>query len=569
MRYIIVGEPDPQRFRTVENVIKSEFDLDVKQAATRDEVFEHRKKMRSDLAIVLLTDNFAQGFPISKSFDQVWEPGAVLGYLYDPPMPRLDDMVSPPQQFLPFPVDDASRQTLITGLESTAYLQRLRKISVDKDDPLLIAQIRSLDRDRNLQNGLRLLRVLVLGFFLDDFTVYRVRSGRSGASVFKIVLGNTREYMLKLGTNHWKLAIEASKHDDVTAGISIRQSKPQIQRPRASSSGYVFTGIGGFSAICFTFLGGPTFGTALDLQAILTTRPKHLMPTDDLARFRKDQLSALAKWLKQTWCANQPAACRLEARPWDPAPPKEQRSYPTFPPYTLTDQAKNWILEFLESTEAEIGSRLLGSRWIELSQRIKRFVEIDQTTYGVPLLDDPISVVHSPAHGDLNANNVLYFHKFVDPIFLIDFPMYQQRGHALQDFARLETEIKYALLDRQEDSDAAALPGLDFSPQQFRLWCELEDHLRESWTNVRVWKAPGYSANMDLALELIQILRHAAREVQQNALNAPPSVDFASEYSLPLLYHTLRAITYPSLSPFKRILALYSSAQLLGQLGFI
>jgi len=178
-------------------------------------------------------------------------------------------------------------------------------------------------------------------------------------------------------------------------------------------------------------------------------------------------------------------------------------------------------------------------------------------------------MVHSPAHGDLNANNVLFFPQFVDPVFLIDFPMYQQCGHALQDYARLETEIKYALMDRQDDSDPVALPGLDFSPQQFPLWCELEDHLCRQWQSEARWIAGGYTNNVTLTLDLIQILRTAAKEVQESALNLPPSVDFSKEYLIPLLYHTLRAITFPSLSPFKRILAVYSAASILAEFEYV
>jgi hypothetical protein len=39
--------------------------------------------------------------------------------------------------------------------------------------------------------------------------------------------------------------------------------------------------------------------------------------------------------------------------------------------------------------------------------------------------------------------------------------------------------------------------------------------------------------------------------------------NFDLEYSAALLFHTLRAVTYTSLSPFKRILAAYSAAGIL------
>jgi len=162
-----------------------------------------------------------------------------------------------------------------------------------------------------------------------------------------------------------------------------------------------------------------------------------------------------------------------------------------------------------------------------------------------------------------------FFPELPDPIFLIDFAMYQKCGHALQDFARLETEIKYALMDCQQDSPVNELPGFDSTPGQFQLWLELENHLLGNiWREPKTWSSTGFRRNLDLTLQLVQSIRTVAGDIQKQNLQSglPPS--FEDEYLYPLLYHTLQAITYRSLSPFKRLLAVHSSAELLRKVGF-
>src|SRR6185503_14083003 len=103
----------------------------------------------------------------------------------------------------------------------------------------------------------------------------------------------------------------------------------------------------------------------------------------------------------------------------------------------------------------------------------------------------------SPAHGDLNSNNILLWLDESDHPFMIDFPFYQKEGHALQDLARLEVEIKFSLMDRQADS-IDRLPALDYSDSQFLLWKEVEDHLLSNdWANQKSdWFSAGVTDNV-------------------------------------------------------------------------
>src|SRR6185503_5540512 len=173
----------------------------------------------------------------------------------------------------------------------------------------------------------------------------------------------------------------------------------------------------------------------------------------------------------------------------------------------------------------------------------------------------------SPAHGDLNSNNILLWLDESDHPFMIDFPFYQEAGHALQDLARLEVEIKFALMDRQGHHEPHPLPALDHSASQINLWRELEDHfLSEKWqpnedAKKTAWQADGFKENVALCFTLVSLVRRRAWEVQcQRPENAP---SFHDEYFPALLFHTIQAIGFPSLSIFKRLLAVYSAGRLL------
>jgi hypothetical protein len=97
----------------------------------------------------------------------------------------------------------------------------------------------------------------------------------------------------------------------------------------------------------------------------------------------------------------------------------------------------------------------------------------------------------------------------------------------------------------------------------------MEDHLLgKHWEDEKRWSSNDcFCDNVNSCLQLIQDVRRAAREVQQqHVVNAP--LDFEGEYRYALLYHTLQAISYWTLSDFKRLLAVYSSDKLLRLAGF-
>jgi hypothetical protein len=103
---------------------------------------------------------------------------------------------------------------------------------------------------------------------------------------------------------------------------------------------------------------------------------------------------------------------------------------------------------------------------------------------------------------------------------------------------------------------------------QMKIWKEMESRLLDQWEQRGTAWNTGYKVNVQLSYELVQIIREKARAVQQNdSCPGPPAGDFLAEYWPALLYHTVRAIGYPSLSLFKRLLAVYSASSILSKLG--
>jgi hypothetical protein len=175
----------------------------------------------------------------------------------------------------------------------------------------------------------------------------------------------------------------------------------------------------------------------------------------------------------------------------------------------------------------------------------------------------------SRCHGDLNRNNIHYRTDKDEPFF-IDFALFQDPGHTLQDLAQVEAEVKFALMDREEDS---GLKGLDYTPEQLPVWWEAEEPFASgTWRGLPAGcgckgnKKGVDKRGVDRAYRLVASIRDRARLLHDAV---PPGPDgklpFRFEYSVPLLYHTLRAIGYKGeeRSPFKRMLAALSADRLI------
>lgn len=500
-------------------------------------------------------------------------------------------------------------------LAQTSMKEVERLTDWDQQDRLLSEQILTLSLDKNLEDGQHRL-YLLLRNCLDYRTVKAVRvkslaQGKSGAMVFQINVTlkadgrgkkplRTQDYVLKVSKTEdlWKLESEVSGYleaGDSELYTTYKAHVPALKTPwlpRSSSEHgppvrefrYIASSLP-WDAIHYDFLGG-SLGECMALESALTASPEKIRrltgknlnkkfsisgPTSAALRdFRLTFLETLLKALCEIWYHNGAFTDRKEKQIWS----KEEvddRKYLPLPPYHLTERSKRWLSEFLNSEQAEIGSRLFPHEWADCRDRVLRLAH-KGTRRSLKALGEKRPVTLSPVHGDLNAGNAFLWLKQDSFPFLIDLPFYQRQGHVLQDFARLEVDLKFSLMDRQEESPPELLPAFDLTPAQVPLWRELEEHLISNRTKEPIepdWISDGFKDNVSLSYQLVKIIRDRAELAQQQPCGAStePPVAFMDEYLPALLYHTVRAITYPTLSLFKRLLAVYSAGSILKRIG--
>lgn len=525
--------------------------------------------------------------------------------------------ITPPRLTLhvPDPLTPEAAQGANRELDRLGFLKRVSgaesKLVWDRNCLPLREQIRALSERRNVSHGeehlARLISRCIDCSGVQKIEVEQLGQGRSGASIFRLRIeaaaasgakGRRPEFVLKIcpAGDVWKLKSEIRGHVQAGLGLGLpgyRVHLPALNRAHVPAGGLDGLGkdvgpnmyivrSGQWYAVHYDFLGGEQFGEFIDLETALTASAdeleKRTAGTDfaveaananKVRAARAQILDTILSWLYENWYANPRSEYlrREERVMWD-VNDADGGKYIDKPPYQLTGRAKYWIQSFLNSPEAKMGGRFFRD-WESHRARVFRFLSEDRpAAVQLGRLGEPTRALLSQAHGDLNSNNVLLWLKNKQP-FMIDMPFYQEAGHALQDFALLEVEIKFALLDRQKDSPPKRLKAFEHTHTQTTVWQEMEDRLLKRWDQkASRWPAQGYSGNVQLCFELVQLIRRRASKVQQIRLpSGPDPGDFLAEYWPPLLYHTLRAIGHPSLSIFKRLLAVYSAGSILAELN--
>src|SRR5262249_21930462 len=141
------------------------------------------------------------------------------------------------------------------------------------------------------------------------------------------------------------------------------------------------------------------------------------------------------------------------------------------------------------------------------ADRVRKWVRHRGQVAG--LLGEAHDISLCPVHGDLNRYNILLWVE-CGHFFLIDFDTYQEKGHPLQDFAHFETEIKFGLMDSE---DELTYP-FDLSAEPLPSWRKAEDSLLDA--------SPGRPLLIDSidkpirrALQLVGSIRDQALEVHR------------------------------------------------------
>lgn len=438
-------------------------------------------------------------------------------------------------------------------------------------DHVLLAMVRTLGREGQFEQGENVMQRLVRKLWgCEHASLSRLTQGYSGAKVFRIDLvpiEADQSFALKLSSESdlWKLENEVDNWEEIEGALDdhhFRRYLPQLCAPVfPSEASERVVEAGGFYAVAYQFLGagagefldlGDAYTkSAADLDLLAQQEGRAQLPPD----LAGELLEAVVRRLRQGWYDQ--AVPSEHVTLWDGEDALEGQVLEP-PPYCLTAKQKAHLLASLEMLE-DLGSRLLLDTWQGDCQQVASWL-----AEGPPAtcaLAGTRRVAQSPVHGDLNSSNILTWFKEGQP-FLIDFACYQQQGHTLQDFARLEAEVKFALMDTESDSP---VPALDRDPSRLRMWMEAESQLAsENWEG-QVRLSGRNRTPVRRAVDLVRTVRLQAREVQAGAFDRAgiPTPDFLAEYAAALLYHTLRAVGYDSLSTLKRLLAVRSAAELI------
>jgi hypothetical protein len=443
----------------------------------------------------------------------------------------------------------------------------------DATDLLLDRQVRGLCVEGRLVQGKAHLANMIRDLEIPpcrSVRVGRLSQGYSGALVLRVEIDHGDEvshYVIKITktSDQWKLKREIEHWPIAWKTLDPHKLMPRTPELILPKLGMLkehgLVGSGNSCAVCYRFLGGPA-GRFFDLETVyLGFDPNGLVASgpatsvDPAVKLIGDLLVIL----RNAWYAR----VRTKRSPLWLADDAEYGELRVFPPYQLTAWEKAFTLGSLEKL-ARLGRRLLGEQeWVVSAGKIERWLRGDHPHFDHLGLSLPVTISH--VHGDLNANNILIWEDHQRP-FLIDFACFQQDGHAMQDFARLEAEIKFALMDRE---DAVEDLAFDHSSHRLPIWCLMERDLASAHWAKATMPLGGRERFVARALRLIQSIRQEARKTwAQGPGGGPPETNgFLTEYGASLLHHTLRAIGYETLSPFKRLLAVFSAAQWIDLIG--
>jgi uncharacterized protein associated with vWA-MoxR-VMAP ternary system len=600
-RWALIGDPNPERFDLLRGILEDYFLTTALRVPNYEELRNQLDKRKWNLILVAhdLPQTPAVKIPLLLEFFNHLRfeaynvtQGCIVGAAEPPELVAVDP--SPHRIHIPavrLSKDQVNR--LIAELGSILPLApHLPDIEL-QNSPSLREQVRSLSESRSLEEGQKILSHLIRKLFkCNKAHIAQLGQGLSGSKVFRIIPSSDqeediKEFILKVSpvSDSWKIELEVERYMYAKKQLGVEGYS--IHFPLLVGSRFALESNSHdaprviyherWCAICYDFLGEKKLGKFIDLATVF------IIPSADLIEKTRDTpfelplkgtvgteqlrlrlFTTALQWLCQNWYMASTPPVRAERKMWETRDtlPKQ---YPPLPPYRLSGKSKGHVLSFLDSDLATFGERLVES-WKNCRANVQELVECRRVT-GIEGLDGKLLVRLSPAHGDLNANNLLIWLDKLDHPFLIDFPLYQEAGHALQDFARLEVEVKFGLMDRQLDSAEKELIALDYTFSQMAVWKEMEDHLLSSnWHEPKKeWLAFGFVSNVDSCLKVTQLLRSKAIEVQQQGKTASTPT-FNEEYSPALLYHTVRAIGYDSLSIFKRLLAVYSAGQMIAKM---
>lgn len=592
--HVVIADHDPKRVNFIREFVKDEYDSEPLICTGWDhlehELAEAQKKADSKWHIIFLAWNLpgvktaGRNLLIDK-LDDI--------FAANPTMSEGQVVVlQHPNQSLPPPYDHHSRTHSLTarpGFSDAISLRQLVsqllstpevKVTWPPDDPILSVQLKSMCPDEFNDIRKEVLRSLVLRFrrHCCKIRVKRMTQGYSGSLVLRLDLeyagaalgverreDSPRCVLMKVSTERdlWKARRPGDHWERIEKELTrhgLTQYAPKALRPHVPYEETPFlVKFNSFYAEFWQFLGDEA-GRFADWDEVYWHEDSSL-PT------ARELLEKSIKLLRKAWYDK---AIWSEGRVlWT----GDDIHWPTAnasPPYGLSAWWKAKILASMAELD-RLGKRLRPNTWRADCGAVQSWLTVELPPNCVATTEE--RVLLSAIHGDLNIGNILWWVDDNRPM-LIDFATYQSKAHALQDFANLEAQVKYALMDREHGSKHSAL---DYSDEQITAWHErlavlVPDAPREMRTFDQLNSRKKKSSGMNQAEGLIHLIRQQAYNVFDAAVirsgQSAPAGRFCDEYAAALLFATLKAIGFDnSLSPFKRLLAVQSSARLIARLN--
>jgi hypothetical protein len=402
---------------------------------------------------------------------------------------------------------------------------------------------------------------IIRKFFHDceSAEVWRLTQGFSGSLVVAVSVkfssAVARCIVLKLAPSRDRIKLQngVENWDEIKDSLNFAGLRSHTPEPIVPETKHDRDGLderivehAGILAIAYTLL-GQQLGDFCDLESAYCDQKFANTKTHEIV-LRKTLNVLNQLWYSKPLPENE-VNCESSLWTMTDHPDRELRN---FPPYALSRGGKVQILASIEQLDV-LGKRLARDWYSDSKVQIEEFLKANS------MLPERLTrnsrTICSRIHGDLNRNNIFYWLEF-EHVFLLDFSTYQRNGHMLQDFAQLETQIIFGLMDREAES---RIEALDYCPNQLASWIKLQDTL---------YGGNMFDSSIDLsslmndqrkglerAYELVQLVRSTASAICKSRDHPLQDIEYRSA----LLYHTLKCIGFSNLSPFKRMLAVYNS----------
>jgi hypothetical protein len=491
-----------------------------------------------DIPLLIVSSQSAREEVIRSSMTEWHASYLVLGH--DVPRPedlepafqKLGLVLKPYDLRLDFDENDPFTMNLFEsfGRKRDAYLGK-------SDRTQAYADVRPIGREH--------LEHLIQRFFPEDKTVdvHPVGGGWSGDSLCRVHAGpGKNEHFIKFYSDKKKYEEEFKNHlhaEAVLKGhtVSLRrvpdfgQDEPQAEAFPGETRPPTYP-------ICFD-------SASEGESACKTLKELYVRATDAFVD------EAIAKLLTIVPGEFDPTNKDDKVTPW---------GYDANVEFQLTGDLKRSVLDAID--DLDIYGSAMCADWPNLRTGIRNLMYLPLSKH--EWLTEPRSVAMGYIHGDANSRNCLFNPSDCRRLKLIDCGQFRKRWRLVSDLAVIERELKIVLLGTDQESggyldlDAARLS----SASRPRTWCAVE--------KASIEKGLDYTrGEVDRTLAADPSIRRAYRpiaRIRARAKEAAGRFDLEGRhYFAALLYWTLEILKEPAVRRPKKLLALFSAAQIIAK----